>query len=44
MKYGFVLPFGDAKIAAESAALAEKAGWDGFFVWEPQTFIKASQK
>jgi len=35
MKYGFVLPFGDAKVAAESAALAEKSGWDGFFVWEP---------
>ena len=35
MKFGFVLPFGDARDAAESAALAEKAGWDGFFVWEP---------
>jgi len=35
VKYGFVLPFGDAKVAAESAALAEKSGWDGFFVWEP---------
>lgn len=35
MKFGFVLPFGDAKVAAESAELAEKAGWDGFFVWEP---------
>lgn len=35
MKYGFVLPFGDAKVAAESATLAEKFGWDGFFVWEP---------
>lgn len=35
MKYGFVLPFGDARIAAECAELAEEAGWDGFFVWEP---------
>jgi alkanesulfonate monooxygenase SsuD/methylene tetrahydromethanopterin reductase-like flavin-dependent oxidoreductase (luciferase family) len=35
MKYGFVLPEGDARTAAEFAAEAEKAGWDGFFVWEP---------
>ncbi len=35
MRYGFVLPFGDARAAAELAALAEHAGWDGFFVWEP---------
>ena len=35
MKYGFVLPFGDAKVAAECAAMAEQSGWDGFFVWEP---------
>ncbi len=35
MKYGFVLPWGDARTAAELAALAERAGWDGFFVWEP---------
>jgi hypothetical protein len=35
MKYGFVLPRGDAKIAADVAYEAEKAGWDGFFVWEP---------
>lgn len=34
MKYGFVLPYGDAHTAAELAALAEQAGWDGFFVWE----------
>lgn len=34
MKYGFVLPFGDARAAAEMAHLAEAAGWDGFFVWE----------
>ncbi len=35
MKYGFVLPYGDARDAAELARLAESAGWDGFFVWEP---------
>ncbi len=35
MKYGFVLPYGDAQIAADFAHTAEQAGWDGFFVWEP---------
>ncbi len=35
MKYGFVLPNGDARAAAEMARAAEAAGWDGFFVWEP---------
>src|SRR4030067_58609 len=35
MKFGFVLPFGDARAAAELAYLAERSGWDGFFVWEP---------
>ncbi len=35
MKYGFVLPKGDARSAAEFAQAAEQAGWDGFFVWEP---------
>lgn len=35
MKFGFVLPYGDAQTAAELAAQAEQAGWDGFFVWEP---------
>lgn len=35
MKYGFVLPFGDARTAADLAHQAEAAGWDGFFVWEP---------
>lgn len=34
MKYGFVLPRGDARTAAELAALAEGSGWDGFFMWE----------
>jgi alkanesulfonate monooxygenase SsuD/methylene tetrahydromethanopterin reductase-like flavin-dependent oxidoreductase (luciferase family) len=35
MKYGFVLPDGDARTAADVARAAEEAGWDGFFVWEP---------
>jgi hypothetical protein len=35
MKYGFILPQGDALTAADFAAAAEQAGWDGFFVWEP---------
>jgi alkanesulfonate monooxygenase SsuD/methylene tetrahydromethanopterin reductase-like flavin-dependent oxidoreductase (luciferase family) len=35
MKYGFILPFGDARIAADLARDAEQAGWDGFFLWEP---------
>ncbi|NJN16903.1 MAG: LLM class flavin-dependent oxidoreductase [Oscillochloris sp.] len=35
MRYGFVLPFGNARVVAEAAAAAEQAGWDGFFVWEP---------
>ncbi|NTU81411.1 MAG: LLM class flavin-dependent oxidoreductase [Chloroflexales bacterium] len=35
MRFGFVMPFGDARAAAELAARAEGAGWDGFFVWEP---------
>jgi len=35
MKFGFVLPYGDAAVAGELAELAENNGWDGFFVWEP---------
>jgi hypothetical protein len=35
VKYGFVLPSGDARTAANAAREAEQAGWDGFFVWEP---------
>jgi alkanesulfonate monooxygenase SsuD/methylene tetrahydromethanopterin reductase-like flavin-dependent oxidoreductase (luciferase family) len=34
MNYGFVLPAGTARIAADFAREAEAAGWDGFFVWE----------
>ena len=35
MQYGFVLPQGDARTAADFAREAERAGWDGFFVWDP---------
>ena len=35
MRFGFILPAGDARTAAELAAHAEAHGWDGFFVWEP---------
>ena len=41
MKYGFVLPYGDARTAADFAHAAEQAGWDGFFVWEPVWGIDA---
>lgn len=41
MKFGFVLPYGDARTAAECASLAEASGWDGFFVWEPVWGIDA---
>lgn len=34
MRYGFVMPFGDAREIAEAAQAAEAAGWDGIFVWE----------
>jgi hypothetical protein len=41
MKFGFVLPYGDARAAADFAHEAEEAGWDGFFVWEPVWGIDA---
>jgi hypothetical protein len=41
MKFGFVLPKGDARTAADFARLAEDSGWDGFFVWEPVWGIDA---
>jgi alkanesulfonate monooxygenase SsuD/methylene tetrahydromethanopterin reductase-like flavin-dependent oxidoreductase (luciferase family) len=41
MKYGFVLPRGDAQTAAKFAHQAEESGWDGFFVWEPVWGIDA---
>jgi hypothetical protein len=41
MKYGFVLPYGDAATAADFAQAGEAAGWDGFFVWDPVWGIDA---
>lgn len=41
MKFGFVLPRGDARTAADFALQAEASGWDGFFVWEPVWGIDA---
>ena len=41
MQYGFVLPSGDARIAADFAFEAEQAGWDAFFAWEPVWGIDA---
>jgi hypothetical protein len=41
MKFGFVLPRGDARIAAELAHQAENTGWDGFFVWEAACSVDA---
>lgn len=35
MNYGFVMPSGNARDAANLAYEAEQAGWDGFFVFEP---------
>jgi alkanesulfonate monooxygenase SsuD/methylene tetrahydromethanopterin reductase-like flavin-dependent oxidoreductase (luciferase family) len=35
MKYGFVMPGGDARDAANLAYELDQAGWDGFFVSEP---------
>jgi hypothetical protein len=34
MRYGFVLPGGTATEQLEQAVLADRAGWDGVFVWE----------
>jgi Luciferase-like monooxygenase len=34
MRYGFVLPGGTAAEQLKQAVLAERAGWDGVFVWE----------
>lgn len=41
MKHGVVLPFVDARTAADLAAAAEDAQWDGFFVPEPVWGIDA---
>ena len=34
MRYGFVVPFADAREFAEVAALGEQYGWDAVFTWE----------
>lgn len=34
MRFGFVVPWGDAADVGELAAAAERHGWDGLFVWE----------
>ncbi len=34
MKYGFIMPFGDARSIANHAREAEQAGWDGYFMGE----------
>ncbi|VAW43606.1 luciferase [hydrothermal vent metagenome] len=41
MKFGFVIPFGDAKTVANLAKAAENAGWDAIFAWEPVWGIDA---
>ena len=41
LKYGFVLPDGDARAVSERAREAEQAGWDGIFVPEPVWHIDA---
>lgn len=35
MKFGFVVPWGDATDIGDLAEAAEESGWDGLFVWEP---------
>jgi hypothetical protein len=34
MRFGFVMPFGDARSVADRAVAAEAAGWDAIFDWE----------
>ncbi|MCA9900002.1 MAG: LLM class flavin-dependent oxidoreductase [Ardenticatenaceae bacterium] len=41
MKYGFVIPSGDARTVAELAKTAESHHWDAIFVWEPVWGIDA---
>jgi alkanesulfonate monooxygenase SsuD/methylene tetrahydromethanopterin reductase-like flavin-dependent oxidoreductase (luciferase family) len=41
MRYGYVMPAGDAADAADLAAEAEAAGWDGFFAYEPTWGVDA---
>jgi hypothetical protein len=41
MRYGFVLPGGTAKEQLDQAVLADRAGWDGVFVWEAAAGVDA---
>ncbi|WP_420630358.1 LLM class flavin-dependent oxidoreductase [Candidatus Leptofilum sp.] len=41
MKFGFVIPTGDARTVANLAKTAESANWDAIFVWEPVWGIDA---
>jgi alkanesulfonate monooxygenase SsuD/methylene tetrahydromethanopterin reductase-like flavin-dependent oxidoreductase (luciferase family) len=41
MRYGFVLPGGTATEQLDQAVLADRAGWDGVFVWEAAYGIDA---
>jgi alkanesulfonate monooxygenase SsuD/methylene tetrahydromethanopterin reductase-like flavin-dependent oxidoreductase (luciferase family) len=34
MRFGFSVPFGDARSVADRAVAAERAGWDAIFDWE----------
>jgi hypothetical protein len=34
MRFGFVVPYADAREFAELAAVGERHGWDGVFTWE----------
>jgi alkanesulfonate monooxygenase SsuD/methylene tetrahydromethanopterin reductase-like flavin-dependent oxidoreductase (luciferase family) len=34
MQFGVILPGGSARQQLDQAVLAERAGWDGVFVWE----------
>jgi len=34
MRFGFVVPYADAREFADIAALGERQGWDGIFTWE----------
>jgi alkanesulfonate monooxygenase SsuD/methylene tetrahydromethanopterin reductase-like flavin-dependent oxidoreductase (luciferase family) len=34
MRFGFVVPYADAREFAELAALGEQSGWDAVFTWE----------
>src|SRR3954471_10181258 len=41
MNYGVILPGGDAPEQLQQAVLAERAGWDGVFVWEAASGVDA---